>query len=79
MSSTDGWKLWLIVASTFVLLVGYQYCAVPEVYVVQHGLAVSLTGATAAAFRQLLALMVPVALVMLAGMTFDRIAPPIPH
>ena len=79
MRNTDGWKLWLIVASTFLLLVGYQYCAVPEPYIAQYGRAVSLIGATAAAFRQLIALLMPVALVVLAGLAFDRMAPPMPH
>jgi hypothetical protein len=78
MRNTESWKLWLIVASTFLLLVGYQYWAVPETYIVQYGWAVVLEGATVAAFRQLIALLVPVALVLVAGLTLDRIAPPIP-
>jgi hypothetical protein len=79
MRNTETWKLWLIVASTFLLLVGYQYCAVPEIYVVQYGWAVVLNGAIVAAFKQLITLLVPVALVLLAGLAFDRMAPPIPH
>jgi hypothetical protein len=78
MRDTESWKLWLIVASTFLLLVAYQYWAVPETYVLQHGWAVVLKGAAAAAFRQLIALLVPVALVLVAGLTLDRVAPPIP-
>jgi hypothetical protein len=78
MRNTETWKLWLIVASTFLLLVGYQYWAVPETYVVQYGWAVVLKGATVAAFRQLLAMLVPVALVLVAGLILDRMAPPIP-
>ena len=78
MRKTESWKLWLIVASTFLLLVGYQYCAVPETYLVQYGWVVVLKGATVAAFGQLIALLVPVALVLVAGLTLDRMAPPIP-
>ncbi|HWZ72926.1 MAG TPA: hypothetical protein VN326_15830 [Casimicrobiaceae bacterium] len=78
MRNTESWKLWLIVASTFLLLVAYQFWAVPETYVVQYGRAVVLKGATVAAFRQLIALLVPVALVLVAGMILDRMAPPIP-
>jgi len=78
MRDTESWKLWLIVASTFLLLVGYQYWAVPETYVAQYGRAVVLKGAAAAAFRQLIALLAPVALVLVAGLTLDRVAPPIP-
>jgi len=78
MRNTESWKLWLIVASTFLLLVGYQYWAVPETYVVQYGWAVVLKGATVAAFRQLITLLIPVALVLVAGLTLDRMAPPIP-
>ena len=82
MRNTESWKLWLIVwlivASTFLLLVGYQYWAVPETYVVQYGRAVVLKGATVAAFGQLITLLVPVALVLVAGLTLDRMAPPIP-
>jgi hypothetical protein len=78
MRDTESWKLWLIVASTFLLLVANQYWAVPETYIVQYGRAVVLKGATVAAFRQLIALLVPVALVLLAGLTLDRVAPPIP-
>ncbi len=78
MRSTQSWKLWLIVASTFLLLVGYQYCAVPETYVIEYGRAVVLKGATVAAFKKLITLLVPVALVLLAGLTLDRMAPPIP-
>ena len=78
MRDTESWKLWLIVASTFLLLVAYQYWAMPETYVVQYGRAVVLKGAAAAAFRQLIALLVPVALVLVAGLTLDRVAPPIP-
>ncbi len=76
MRNTEGWKLWLIVASTFLLLVGYQYRAVPEAYVVQYGWAIVLKGATVAAFRQFITLLVPVALVLVAGLIFDRMAPP---
>ena len=79
MRNTQSWKLWLIVASTFLLLVGYQYWAVPETYVAQYGPAVVLKGATVAAFRQLIALLLPVALVLVAGLTLDRVAPPIPE
>jgi hypothetical protein len=78
MRNTESWTLWLIVASTFLLLVGYQYWAVPETYVVQYGRAVVLKGATVAAFKQLIALLIPVALVLVAGLTLDRMAPPIP-
>ena len=78
MRNTEGWKLWLIVASTFLLLVGYQYRAVPEAYVVQYGWAVVLKGATVAAFRQFITLLVPVALVLVAGLILDRMAPPKP-
>ena len=78
MRDTESWKLWLIVASTFLLLVAYQYWAVPETYVAQYGRAVVLKGAAAAAFRQLIALLAPVALVLVAGLTLDRVAPPIP-
>jgi hypothetical protein len=78
MRNTERWKLWLIMASTFLLLVGYQYWAVPETYVVQYGWAVVLKGAAVAAFRQLIALLVPVALVLVAGLILDRIAPPKP-
>jgi hypothetical protein len=78
MRNTESWKLWLIMASTFLLLVGYQYWAVPETYVVQYGRVVVLMGATVAAFRQFVALLGPVALVLMAGLTLDRMAPPIP-
>ena len=78
MRDTESWKLWLIVASTFLLLVGYQYWAVPATYVVQYGRAVVLEGATVAAFKQLIALLIPVALVLVAGLALDRVAPPIP-
>jgi hypothetical protein len=78
MRNAESWKLWLIVASTFLLLVGYQYWAVPETYVAQYGWAVVLKGAAVAAFRQLIALLAPVALVLVAGLTLDRMAPPIP-
>ena len=78
MRNTQSCQLWLIVASTFLLLVGYQYWAVPETYIVQYGRSVVLKGAAAAAFRQLIALLVPVALVLVAGLTLDRVAPPIP-
>jgi len=78
MRNTQSWQLWLIVASTFLLLVGYQYWAVPATYVVQYGRAVVLEGATVAAFRQLIALLIPVALVLVAGLALDRVAPPIP-
>jgi hypothetical protein len=78
MRKTESWKLWLLVASTFLLLVGYQHCAVAETYVAQYGWAVVLKGATVAAFGQLIALLVPVALVLVAGLTLDRMAPPIP-
>jgi hypothetical protein len=76
MRNTESWKLWLIVASTFLLLVGYQYWAVPAAYVVQYGWAAVLKGATVAAFRQLITLLVPVALVLVAGLILDRMAPP---
>ena len=78
MRNTESWKLWIIVASTFLLLVAYQYWAVPETYIVQYGRSVVLKGAAAAAFRQLIALLAPVALVLVAGLTLDRVAPPIP-
>ena len=78
MRNTQSWQLWLIVASTFLLLVGYQYWAVPATYVVQYGRAVVLAGATVAAFKQLIALLIPVALVLVAGLALDRVAPPIP-
>jgi hypothetical protein len=78
MRSTESWKLWLIMAITFLLLVGNQYWAVPASYVVQYGQAAVLKGATVAAFGQLIALLVPVVLVLVAGLTLDRIAPPIP-
>ena len=76
MRNTENWKLWLIAASTFLLLVGYQYWAVPETYVVQYGWAIVLKGATVAAFRQFITLLVPVALVLVAGLILDRMAPP---
>ena len=79
MRDTESWKLWLIVASTFLLLVAYQYWGVPETYVLQYGRAVVLKGATVAAFKQLIALLVPGALVLVGGLTLDRVAPPIPH
>jgi hypothetical protein len=78
MRNTDSWKLGFIVASTFLLLVGYQYWAVPETYVVQYGWTVVLKGATAAAFRQFITLLVPVGLVLVAGLILDRMAPPKP-
>jgi hypothetical protein len=78
MRDTESWKLWLILASAFLLLVAYQYWAVPETYIAQYGRSVVLKGAAAAAFRQLIALLVPVALVLVAGLTLDRVAPPIP-
>ena len=76
MRNTESWKLWFILASTFLLLVGYQYWAVPETYVVQYGWTVVLEGATVAAFRQLVTLLVPVGLVLVAGLILDRMAPP---
>ncbi len=78
MRNTDSWKLGFIVASTFLLLVGYQYWAVPETYVVQYGWTVVLKGATAAALRQFITLLVPVGLVLVAGLILDRVAPPKP-
>ena len=78
MRNTESWKLWLIVGITFVLLVGYQYWAVPGTYIVQYGWFVVLKSAIVAAFGQLIALLVPVALVLVAGLTLDRVAPPIP-
>jgi hypothetical protein len=78
MRDTESWKLWLIVASTFLLLVAYQYWAVPETYVLQYGRAVVVKGATVAAFKQLIALLVPVVVVLVAGLTLDRVAPPTP-
>jgi hypothetical protein len=78
MRNTDSWKLGFIVASTFLLLVGYQYWAVPETYVVQYGWTVVLKGATAAALRQFITLLVPVGLVLVAGLILDRMAPPKP-
>jgi hypothetical protein len=78
MRNTESWKLGFIVASTFLLLVGYQYWAVPEAYVAQYGRAAVLKSATAAAFRQFITLLVPVALVLVAGLIFDRMAPPKP-
>ena len=78
MRNTESRKLWFILASTFLLLVGYQYWAVPETYVVQYGWTVVLKGATVAAFRQLFTLLVPVALVLVAGLILDRMAPPKP-
>ena len=77
MRNTESWKLWLILAITFLLLVGYQYWAVPEAFVVQYGRRVALQDAAVAAFRQFIALLVPVALVLVAGLTLDRMAPPI--
>jgi hypothetical protein len=79
MRSTESWKLWLIMAITFLLLVGNQYWAVPATYVAQYGWATVLKGATVVAFKQLIALLVPVALVLVAGLTLDRVAPPISH
>jgi len=76
MRTTESWKLWLILASTLLLLVGFQYRAVPEIYVVQYGQAVVLMNATVAALRQFIAMLVPVALVLAAGLTLDRMAPP---
>jgi len=76
MRSTESWKLWLIMAITFLLLVGSQYWAVPAAYVAQYRWAAVLKGATVVAFKQLIALLVPVALVLVAGLTLDRMAPP---
>jgi len=76
MRNTESWKLGFIVASTFLLLVGYQYWAVPETYFVQYGWTVVLKGATVAAFRQFITLLVPVGIVLVAGLILDRIAPP---
>jgi hypothetical protein len=78
MRNTESWKLWLILAITFLLLVGYQYWAVPKEYFVQIGRTVVLQDAAVAAFEQFIALLVPVALVLVAGLTLDRVAPPIP-
>ena len=78
MRNTESWKLWLILASTLLLLVGYQYWAVPEAYVVQHGRRVALQDAAVAAFGQFIAMLVPVALVLVAGLILDRVAPPVP-
>jgi hypothetical protein len=78
MRSTESWKLWLIMAITFLLLVGNQYWAVPAAYVAQYGWPAVLKGATVVAFGQLVALLVPVALVLVAGLTLDRVVPPIP-
>ncbi len=78
MRSTESWKLWLIMAITFLLLVGSQYWAVPATSVVQYGRAAILKAATVSAFGQLIALLAPVVLVLVAGMTLDRVAPPIP-
>jgi len=78
MRSTETWKLWLIMAITFFLLVGSQYWAVPATYVVQYGRAATLKNATVSAVWQLMALLAPVVLVLVAGMTLDRVAPPIP-
>jgi hypothetical protein len=79
MRNTDSLKAWLILASTFLLLVGYQYWAVPETYVVQYGRFVVLKGAAVAGFIQLITLLIPVAPVLVAGLTLDRIAPPMPQ
>ena len=78
MRTTEGWNLWLISANTFLLLVGDQYRAVPEAYVTRYGQAVVLKDATVAAFGQFIALLLPVALVLVAGPTLDRLAPPTP-
>lgn len=78
MRTTESWKPLLILASTLLLLVGFQYRAVPETYVVQYGQAVVLMKATVAALGQFLAMLVPVALVLAAGLTLDRMAPPMP-
>ena len=78
MRNSESWKLWLILAITFLLLVGYQYWAVPEAYVVQYGRRVALQHAAVAAFRHFIALLIPVVLVLVAGLTLDRVAPPIP-
>jgi len=78
MRTTESWKALLILASTLLLLVGFQYRAVPETYVVQYGQAVVLMKATVAALGQFIAMLVPVALVLAAGLTLDRMAPPMP-
>jgi len=78
MRTTESWKPLLILASTLLLLVGFQYRAVPETYVVQYGQAVVLMKATVAALGQFIAMLVPVALVLAAGLTLDRMAPPMP-
>jgi hypothetical protein len=78
MRKTESWKLWLILAITLLLLVGYQHWAVPEAYIVQYGRRAALQVATAAAVRQFIALLVPVALVLVAGLALDRLSPPTP-
>jgi len=78
MRTTESWKALLILASTLLLLVGFQYRAVPETYVVQYGQAVVLMKAAVAALGQFIAMLVPVALVLAAGLTLDRMAPPMP-
>ena len=78
MRSTESWKLWLIMAITFLLLVGNQYWAVQATDIVRYGRAAALKGAAVEAFGQLVALLVPVALVLVAGLTLDRVVPPIP-
>ena len=78
MRNSESWKLWLILAITLLLLLGYQYWTVPAAYVVQYGRSVALQVAAAAAIRQFIALLVPVALVLVAGLALDRVAPPLP-
>lgn len=65
-------------AITFLLLVGNQYWAVQATDIVQHGRAAALKGAAVEAFGQLVALLVPVVFVLVAGLTLDRVVPPIP-
>jgi hypothetical protein len=78
MRTTETLKLGLILASTFLLLVAYQYWVVPEAYVDRQGLAAVLKETTIVAFRQLIILMGPVALVLVAGLALDRMAPLMP-
>jgi len=79
MRSTESWKLWLIMAITFLLLAGNQYWAVQAADILQYGRAAALKGALVTAFGQLVALLVPVVLVLVAGLTLDRVVPPIPR
>ena len=75
MRNTEGATLWLIMATTFCLLVGYQYWIVPEAFVVKYGMYLVLKGAMLAALGQLIALLVPVMMVVAVGLTWDRMTP----